>query len=78
MRLKQSLKLMHNAFYKWFELTLQKESMKIKRANAYYILKKKRKIFILWKKIISDEKFFKRIDMIFLQLETIASSWIKE
>lgn len=64
-------------FYGWANLTKKIISNKFEEAYTYYILRKKKRIFFLWKRLINDEKLFKNIDSIFLALETIASSWIK-
>ncbi|SOV19374.1 conserved Plasmodium protein, unknown function [Plasmodium sp. gorilla clade G2] len=64
-----------NIFYKWLDLSLKCLHMKYKKAKDYYILRKKRRIFNLWKRMINDKKFFKKIDIIFFKLEEIAYSW---
>ncbi|SCO94132.1 conserved Plasmodium protein, unknown function [Plasmodium malariae] len=67
-----------NIFSAWLSLSTKSINNKFIRAYNYYILRKKKRIFQLWKRMIQDEKFFKNIDMIFLKLETIASSWRKK
>ncbi|CRH01486.1 conserved Plasmodium protein, unknown function [Plasmodium relictum] len=72
---KRNKKIMMNTFYKWFHLSKINLNNKFEKAHDYYILRKKKRIFYLWKRMIDDENFFKNIDMTFFKLETIASSW---
>ncbi|ANQ09516.1 Uncharacterized protein PCOAH_00046780 [Plasmodium coatneyi] len=69
--------IMTNTFYKWLHLTSKKVENKFEKARRYYMLRKKQRTFYLWKRRINDEKFFKKVDKIFLKLETIVSSWTK-
>ncbi|KNG75666.1 hypothetical protein PFMG_01676 [Plasmodium falciparum IGH-CR14] len=64
-----------NIFYKWLDLSVMHLHKKYEKAKDYYILRKKSRIFNLWKRIINDNKFFKKIDIVFLKLEEIANSW---
>ncbi|SCM03865.1 conserved Plasmodium protein, unknown function [Plasmodium chabaudi chabaudi] len=64
-------------FYGWANLTKKILNNKFEEAYTYHIMRKKKRIFFLWKRLINDEKLFKNIDNIFLSLEAIASSWLK-
>ncbi|CDO66905.1 conserved Plasmodium protein, unknown function [Plasmodium reichenowi] len=64
-----------NIFYKWLDLSVVHLHKKYEKAKDYYILRKKSRIFNLWKRIINDKKFFKKIDIVFFKLEEIANSW---
>ncbi|CAD2100047.1 conserved Plasmodium protein, unknown function [Plasmodium vinckei lentum] len=64
-------------FYGWASLTKKILNNKFEEAYIYHILRKKKRIFFLWKRLVNDEKLFKNIDNIFLSLEAIASSWLK-
>ncbi|CAA9989710.1 conserved Plasmodium protein, unknown function [Plasmodium knowlesi strain H] len=69
--------IMTSTFYKWLNLTAKKVENKFEKARRYHMLRKKQRIFYLWKRRINDDKFFKKVDKIFLKLETIVSSWTK-
>ncbi|KJP87745.1 hypothetical protein AK88_02640 [Plasmodium fragile] len=69
--------IMKSTFYKWLDLIAKKVENKFEKARRYYMLRKKQRIFYLWKRSINDEKFFKKVDKIFLKLEAIVSSWTK-
>ncbi|CRG94635.1 conserved Plasmodium protein, unknown function [Plasmodium gallinaceum] len=71
-------KIMKNVFYKWFLLSMKSLNSKFEKAWDYYILRKKKRVFYLWKRLIDDENFFKNIDMTFFKLEKIASSWMEK
>ncbi|VEV58159.1 conserved Plasmodium protein, unknown function [Plasmodium vinckei vinckei] len=64
-------------FYGWASLTKKILNNKFEEAYIYHILRKKKRIFFLWKRLVNDEKLFKNVDNIFLSLEAIASSWLK-
>ncbi|CAG9473965.1 unnamed protein product [Plasmodium vivax] len=66
-----------STFYKWLHLTAKKVENEFEKARRYYMLRKMKRTFYLWKRRINDEKFFKKVDKIFLKLETIVSSWTK-
>ncbi|SOV83284.1 conserved Plasmodium protein, unknown function [Plasmodium sp. gorilla clade G3] len=62
-------------FYKWLDLSVMYLHTKYEKAKDYYILRKKSRILNLWKRMINDKKFFKKIDIVFFKLEEIANSW---
>ncbi|VWU51303.1 conserved protein, unknown function [Hepatocystis sp. ex Piliocolobus tephrosceles] len=68
-------KLVRSIIDKWSKLSTNSINQKFEKARDYYIVRKKRRAFYLWRKNIQDKLFSKNIDMIFLQLEMIAASW---
>ncbi|SBT78494.1 conserved Plasmodium protein, unknown function [Plasmodium ovale] len=70
-------KVMLTILSAWSNICAKSLSNKLEKAQDYHTLRKKRRIFYLWKRMTQDERLFKNVDVIFSQLEEIVSSWRK-